>query len=187
MTEEEVLELVKSDPWMMEALFIAKSLDLKDWVIGAGFVRNKVWDHLSGKKAVGVDTPDVDLVYYDPEGNDEKADEELSKELLERTGFNWEIVNEAYAHKWHGIVPYESTEDAISKWPETATAIGVTLADSGQLRLIAPYGIDDLVNFIVRPTPIFLNSIDVLEERVRKKQWLEKWPEIKIVKNLLKG
>ncbi len=184
MNEKEILHLIKSDSWMMEALFVAKSLSLKDWVIGAGFVRNKVWDHLSGKVAIGVDTPDIDLVYYDPEGNDEEADEKLSKELSERTGFNWEVVNEYYAHKWNNLAPYKSTKDAISQWPETVTAIGVTVDESGELRLVAPYGINDLINFTVRPTPIFLGKIDVLKDRVQKKKWLEKWPNIKIVENI---
>jgi hypothetical protein len=184
MTEGEILHLIKSDSWMMEAISIASSLNLKDWIIGAGFVRNKVWDHLSGKATIGVDTPDIDLVYYDPEGNDEGADEKLSKDLSERTGFNWEVVNEYYAHKWNNLAPYKSTEDAISQWAETVTAIGVTVDDSGELRLVAPYGIKDLVNFVVRPTPAFINKINILQERVQKKKWLEKWPNIKIVDGL---
>lgn len=184
MTEEEILQLIKSDLWMMEALSVAESLNLKDWVIGAGFVRNKVWDHLSGRTKVGVDTPDIDLVYYDSDGNDEETDEKLSKELSEHTGFNWEVANEHYAHKWNNLAPYKSIEDAISQWPETVTAIGVTTYGSKELRLIAPYGINDLTNFIVRPTPIFLSKINVLKERVQKKKWLEKWPNIKIVENI---
>jgi hypothetical protein len=185
MTEEEILYLIESDPWMMEALSVAKSLSLKNWILGAGFVRNKVWDHLSGKTLVGVDTPDIDLVYYDLEGNDEETDEKLSKRLSECTGFNWEIVNQSYAHKWNNLDPYTSTEDAISKWPETVTAIGVTVNSAGKLRLFAPYGITDLINFIVRPTPTFLNKINVLKDRVQKKKWLEKWPKIKIVENVV--
>lgn len=181
MTEKEILYLIKSDAWMMEALTIASSLNLKDWVIGAGFVRNKVWDHLNGKTMTGVDTPDIDLVYYDPEGNNEETDEQLSKELSERTGFNWEVVNEYYAHKWNNLDPYKSTEDAISQWPETVTAVGVTMDKSGKLRLVAPYGINDLINFIVRPTPIFLNRPEVIRDRMHKKKWLEKWPNIKIM------
>lgn len=180
MTKEDILRLIERDLWMMEVISIAKSLELKDWVIGAGFVRNKVWDCLSGKIVNGVDTPDVDLVYYDSGGNDEEADEKLSKELSERTGFNFEIVNEFYAHTWNNLAPYKSTEDAISQWPETVTAVGVTMDNSGKIRLVAPYGIDDLINFIVRPTPLFINKIDLLRERVVKKKWLEKWPNIKV-------
>ena len=183
MTEKEILLLIESDPWMMEVLSVANSLELKDWIIGAGFVRNKIWDHLIGKDAVGVDTPDIDLVYFDPDGNNQEEDEKLSKEISDRTGFNWEIVNEFYAHKWNNTSPYKSTEDAISQWTETVTAIGVTLDGFNKIKLIAPYGTNDLVNFIVRPTPAFKDKIEVLKERVQKKRWLEKWPRIRVIED----
>ncbi len=183
MTKEEILDLIKSDPWMMEVLGIARSLGIKDWAIGAGFVRNKVWDHLSGRTKIGVDTPDIDLVYYDPQGNDEVSDEKLSVELNKKTGYNWEVVNQNYSHVWNKLDPYTSTVDAISKWPETVTAIGVSFDNDNELHLIAPYGVDDLVNFVVRPTPAFKDKVDVLNNRVIKKKWLEKWPRI-VVKEI---
>lgn len=93
----------------------------------------------------------------------------LSKELSEQTGFNWEIVNEFYAPKWNNFAPFASTEDAISHWAETITAIDITLDHSGELRLFAPYGISDLINFIVRPTPIFVGKMDVFKNRVKKR------------------
>ena len=180
MTKKDILGLVKEDKWMMDVLRIAKKLNLLDWVIGAGFVRNKVWDHLHGYEKSQVDTPDVDLVYYDPSGNDQKSDESLSKKLKKKTGINWEVVNEVYAHKWNNIPPYKSTEDAISQWPETATAVGVKI-ENGELKLVTPYGIDDLVNLIVRPSPKFSGGIEIVKERMEQKRWLEKWPKLKLV------
>ncbi len=165
----------------MKVILTASSLNLKDWAIGAGFVRNKVWDYLSGRVNEVVDTKDIDLVYFDPNGNNEEADKKLSEEMQTKTGFVWEIVNQCYTHKWNNVPPYESTEDAIAHWPETVTAIGVTMDKENRLRLVAPYGIGDLVHFIVRLSPRFEGEREVLEERVRKKQWLEKWPRIKVV------
>lgn len=179
MTEQDILNLIKQDAWMMNVLQIAEKQHLKDWLIGAGFVRNKVWDHLHGYKKEGVETHDIDLVYFDPNGNDEKADNELSEKLQKETGIAWEIVNEAYAHVWNDLPPYTSTTDAIAHWPETATSIGVTLED-GELKLIAPYGIEDLVNLVVRMSPQFPEGIQVAKERIEKKKWFEKWPRIKL-------
>jgi len=181
MTEQEILNLIENDKWMMNILRIARSQNLKDWAIGAGFVRNKVWDHLSGNIKEEVDTKDIDLVYFDPNGNNKEADEELSKKLKEETGINWEIKNEVYMHKRNNLPPYKSTEDAISQWPETVTAVGVTIDKNNKLKLIAPYGIDDLVNFIVRPIPDFKERLEIINQRVKEKGWLEKWPQIKIV------
>ena len=179
MTEEDILNLIRKDEWMMDILHTAENLNLPDWVIGAGFVRNKVWDYLHGYDKPKVDTADIDLVYYAPNGNDQEADERLSERLKEETGIEWEVVNEAYAHKWNNLPSYKSTEDAISCWPETATAVGVKI-ENEELKLIAPYGIDDLVNLIIRPSPKFPDGVKRVRERITEKKWLEKWPKLKI-------
>lgn len=182
MNEQEIENLIKSDKWMMEILNIAESLNFPNWVIGAGFVRNKVWDYLHGYSNSKVDTNDIDLVYYDPKGNNQRSDEKLSKELKKQTGIDWEIVNETYAHKWNNIPPYKSIEDALSQWPETATGIGVRL-ENGKLTLLAPHGIDDLVNLIVRPSPKFPGGIEIVKKRAQKKGWFDKWPKLKFSHN----
>lgn len=169
---------------MMDILHIAEKLDFPDWVIGAGFVRNKVWDFLHGYQKEKVDTNDIDLVYFDQNGNNESADEKLSGELKDKTGLNWEVVNEAYAHKWYTIkpLPYTSSEDAVSKWPEIATCIGVKI-ENRELKLIAPYGVGDLVNLIIRPNLACIdegNVKNIVIERAKKKKWLEKWPKLKL-------
>ena len=178
MTKSDILQLIKNDPWMMNVIGIAKDLNLPEWVIGAGFVRNKVWNHLHGYTNKEVDTHDIDLVYYDPSGNDEKADQELSLRLTKETGINFEVVNQFYAHKWNGVPPYTSTEDAISTWPETATAVGVTIKDN-RLWLIAPHSVDDLVNIIVRSSPRFKGNLEAFKRRVKEKCWAEKYPKIR--------
>lgn len=184
MTEQDILNLIYEDKWMMDILHTAEKLNLPDWLIGAGFVRNKVWDYLHGYNKPQVDTADIDLVYFDPSGNDENADEKLSEELRTKTGLNWEVVNEAHAHKWYTIKPppYTSSKDAVSKWPETASCIGVK-TENGKLKLIAPYGIGDLVNLIVRPNRAFIdegNVKNVVVERTKKKKWLEKWQKLQL-------
>lgn len=182
MNKTDILNLIKNDEWMMSILKTASELNLPDWVIGAGFVRNKVWDYLHGYSKPRVDTNDIDLVYYDPLGNDEKSDQELSEKLKKETGMDWEVVNETYAHKWDDLPPYKSTKDALSQWPETATGIGITI-EKGKLKLIAPYGIDDLVNLIIRPTPKFPGGIEKVRQRAKEKKWLEKWPKLKFATN----
>jgi len=181
MTEQEILNIISSDEYMMRALRVAEELKLKDWLIGAGFVRNKVWDHLHGFSKKEVDTADIDLVYFNPVGNDEEADQKLSQKLNEETGLTWEVVNQFYAARWHGDEQYESTEDAISQWPETVTAVGVYLKN-GQLYLVAPYGIDDLVNLVVRKSPKFKGDDAVFQQRMKQKQWFKKWPKLTLAK-----
>ena len=58
----ELVGLAQQSPALMAALRAARALDLPSWAIGAGVVRNEVWDHLHGYKQA---TPmqDVDVVY----------------------------------------------------------------------------------------------------------------------------
>lgn len=179
MTEQDILDLIKNDNKMMEVLEIAEKLNLSDWLVGSGFVRNKIWNHLSGRHTDYLDVTDIDVVYFDPNGNDQKRDQELMEKLGIETGLEWEIRNNAYKYKSNERSEYATSEDVISAWPETVTAIGVRLTN-GVLGLIAPYGIEDIVNFVVRPSPQYKDGVERIKERVAKKKWLDKWPQIQL-------
>lgn len=51
MTEDDLARLVRGDDWMMRVLRAADMVALPDLWIGAGFLRNAVWDWLSGRGA----------------------------------------------------------------------------------------------------------------------------------------
>lgn len=179
MTEQDILKIIENDKWMMDILHVAQKFNLPDWMIGAGFVRNKVWDYLHGYKNEKVLTRDIDLIYFDKNNIDENKDIQLSKEAKEETGVNWEIVNQAYTHKWHNREPYKNTEEALADWVEIPTCVAVSINNEGKLQLHAPHGIDDLVNLIVRKNPTCSDS-SLYESRVINKRWKEKWPKLNI-------
>ena len=56
-------------------------------------------------------------------------------------------------HLLNGEPMTNSFEEAIAQWPETATAIAIRLINDGDLEVFAPYGVTDLQNMEVRPTP----------------------------------
>jgi len=172
--------MVKKDKWMMEVLREAEKLDLPDWMIGAGFLRNKVWDHLHNIERSVADTNDIDLIYFDIKDT-ELADKKLSTKMNGQLGLKWEIVNQSYTHKWHDReISYKNATEALSEWVETPTCVAVTL-ENGEPKIIAPHGIADLVNCIVRPSPSRKGDLNTFYERVESKRWLEKWPKLKIV------
>ncbi len=180
MTEQDILNLIKKDRSMMDVLEKAEKLNLPNWLIGAGFVRNKIWNYLSGRETENIDATDIDLVYFDPTtSNEQKRDELLMEKLNEETGLDWELRNNAYNYKSDTRSIYTSREDVIAHWPETVTAIGVTI-ENGNLKLITPYGTEDLVNFIVRPSPKYKDGVERIRERIAKKKWLEKWPNLRL-------
>jgi hypothetical protein len=69
--------------------------------------------------------------------------------------------------------------DAIRRWPETVTAVGVTLDDHNRITFIAPYGAEDIFEMRVRRSPLF-EDIDYYRNRVTNKNWKEIWPRITI-------
>src|SRR4051812_12336693 len=57
-------EIVRSTPWLMDALAAARKVAAPDWLIGAGAVRTAVWDRLHGYDKA--ELADVDLAFFDP-------------------------------------------------------------------------------------------------------------------------
>ncbi len=63
-TEQDIVRLIENDEWMINVLQLAKSLELPDWWICAGFVRSKIWDTLHNYE-IRTTIPDVDVIYFD--------------------------------------------------------------------------------------------------------------------------
>jgi len=184
-TEGEIVSLIQEDKWMMELLKYAKSMNLPNWWICAGFVRSKIWDVQHGFDE-RTTIPDIDVIYYDRtniEKSVEKEHEEALKSILPT--IPWSVKNQARMHKVNNAPPYTSSVDAISRFPETATALGVKLDEENKLILTAPHGIDDVVNLIVKPTPYFCEQkeqMKIFEERIRIKKWEVVWDKVEIIR-----
>lgn len=182
---KDIIDLIQNDDIMMEILSTVKFLKLSDCWICAGIIRNKVWDALHSFEGPTV-IEDVDVVYFDLSHIDEETDRSIEERLYAiHPNINWSVKNQARMHKRNGDHPYKSTEDAVSKFPETATAIAVRLNDENDMDLITPCGIEDLVNLIVRPTKHFVSNANtkakVYEDRLQKKKWKEKWNKLDII------
>lgn len=181
MNEQDIIKIIENDPWRMEVLKTLQSLNLPDWIIGAGFVRNPVWDYLHGYEK---QTPltDIDVAYFDSSDLTEETEIKYQNILKEIFDADWSVTNQARMAKINNHnEDYISTEDAIAHWPETATAIGVTILYGDELKLIAPHGIGDLISLKLCMTPEFGDGIDAFKSRIEKKKWLLKWPKLKII------
>lgn len=177
-TEEDIIQLVKADPWMMEILATAKSLQLPDWWVCAGFVRAKIWDALHGFEQRTA-LPDVDIIYFDCTNLQEAEEKKLEARLRSiNPAIPWSVKNEARMHIVNNLSPYTSSIDAISKFPETVTALGLSLDEQDRIILTAPHGIQDVINLIVRPTPHFIEHTELMaiyEKRLVSKNWKGRW------------
>ncbi len=181
MNKNDICALIKNDPGMMDVLKTARSLDLPDWWIGAGFVRSKVWDYLHNYTTRTI-LPDIDVIYFDKNDISEKSERMYEKKLSSLLpDIKWSVKNQAKMHTLHHHAPYNSSKEALSHWVETATCVGVKLDEKNELMLIAPHGIYDLIHLILRPTPGEYPDTKIFYERIEKKQWLQKWPKLRIM------
>lgn len=173
--------LIHADAERMRLLGLVRALDLPDCWIGAGAVRNAVWDHLHGR-APRAPGGDIDIIWFDPGQADREVDARIEQALRGADGaIDWSVKNQARMHTGNGDGPYASAPDAMRYWPETATAVGVRLDASGELVIAAPFGLDDLFDGVIRPTPAFTEHKRTLfDARWQGKRWLNEWPLLRL-------
>ena len=171
--------LSKSD-LHMRCLQAARTLDSPDCYLGAGFLRNAIWDHLHHKT---VTTPlnDVDLVYFDAQHISKEFEEEAARKLKTICPeVNWEVKNQARMHLRHNHQPYRNTTEGISYWVEVPTCVGVKLTNDGQFEFTAPFGLEENWSLDIKVNPEYPRH-QLFRERVAKKRWLEIWPKLNCI------
>lgn len=182
----ELTRLLRADTRRWRLLALVRDLGLPDAWVGAGFVRAVVWDHLHGRTPVQPASDadvDVDVVWFDPSCMDQETDRALQRRLC-RVGpdTDWSVKNQARMHVRNGDPPCRSTSDAVSRWPETATAVAVRRTSGDQVEILAPFGLDDLFGLLLRPTPAFAGSrAPAVWARAAAKGWFVRWPRLRAV------
>lgn len=176
--QQQIIDWLRQDSQRMQALCTARRLGLHDWCLGAGFVRNLVWDRLHGFTA---STPlnDIDVIHFDPRHRDAERDKMLESRLLEWLALPWSVKNQARMHLRSQREPYRDSEDAISYWTEIETAVGARLHADDRITLVAPFGLQALFNNSITFNPKS-NNLAAFEQRVAEKQWLAHWPKLRL-------
>jgi hypothetical protein len=179
--ETDLAALLEADGPRMQAMTAVRALGLPDSWIGAGFVRDAVWDLLHGRSP-SLLSGDIDVIWFDPDRAERSLDEALEarlRKILPISG--WSVKNQARMHLRNGDAPYRNSADAMTHWPETATAVAARPTAGGRVEISAPLGLADLYACRLRPTVSFSNARrTIFEERVRKKRWLERYPRLVI-------
>lgn len=179
-------ELIRGSEWFMSVLSAARDCDPPSWWIGAGVIRDLVWDEMHG----GFDpthVKDVDVAFFDPadlsRGRDVAVEEALCRRL---PGVPWEAKNQAAVHTWferifgYPVEPLQSVADAVATWPETATSVAVRLDERDRLLITAPFGLDDLLLGICRRNPRRV-SVERYRQRLATKRIAERWPKVRVM------
>lgn len=163
----------------MRILRQVAALELPDGWVGAGFVRNAIWDDLH-QHAQPTPLTDVDVVYFCPARTDPARDQRYEAALRATApDVPWSVKNQARMHLRNGDPPYAGTGEALSCWPETCTAVAVRL-NHDAVEALAPLGLHDLFDLVVRPTPHFQAKLEVYRARLAGKAWPERWPGLRL-------
>lgn len=182
MAEQRVVQIMQQVPELMTILKVIDRCHLRQGALAAGSIRNTVWQVLSHQPVQLMS--DVDVVFFDP---DRPASDDLKiyDHLVQvAPQFNWQVKNEVYmAHYNFADTPeFTSVADAIGHFVETPTCVGAYLA-AGEVKLIAPHGVTDLLALRCRPIPFYQQDqqhLAIFRERMAKKQWQQRWPQLQI-------
>ncbi|BAZ15050.1 hypothetical protein NIES4071_69200 [Calothrix sp. NIES-4071] len=162
-----------------EVLPAIAELQLPNWWLAGGAVRNTVWRQIFSDDCKLV-IKDFDIAFFDAEGD--RSQELGAKETLTNQFPNYifDVKNQASFARWReGRQTFVSTEDGISNWLHTATAVGVRVNIQGEWEYFTPYGLDDLFNGVIRPTPTHVNNPDAINKGA---SFLQKCPALKNIK-----
>ncbi len=176
-----IARIIAQDPVGMEQLRAVRTLALPDWCIAAGFVRNRVWDHLHGIVPARLPV-DIDVLYFDPSDTSTGREVEFEARLGSLLPLPWEVRNQARMHVVKkSFPPHRDTAHAMTFWLETVTPVGVRLEADDSLTIVAPLGIDDLLNLRCRPTAFGHARRSEYDERIAAKRWRELWPKVEFL------
>ncbi|WP_434951482.1 nucleotidyltransferase family protein [Shewanella sp. HL-SH4] len=192
----------EQDAMRMQALTVCAQvfakLNITDWAIAAGFVRNLVWDKLHGfstSELSGLN--DIDVIYYCEKNITQAQDKHIQQILLSLMPLNWSVKNQARMHIRNQDPQYHSCLDAMGYWPEKQTAIAVKLnavnvnpqhasysvnvktgscISANTLEFIHAFELTCLFNFSLSHNP--KRSSSIFEQRVIQKKWLERYPKL---------
>ena len=181
---DELIGIIRQVPWLLEVLTTARSLGLPDWYVGAGAVRDVVWDIRFGHGFDPVNIRDIDLVYFDASDLDSATERDRLMEARLPPG--WDVKNQAAVHTWfhrrfggEPVEPLLSTVEGIATWPETATAVAVRLEVDESLTIAAPHGLDDLLDGVWRRNPVRVSDEEA-SRRLERKNVAERWPGLRV-------
>ena len=177
---------VRADPVLMDVLDGLAEDGLPDHLLVAGALYNLAWNRLSGRPALaGVN--DIDVFYFDPDPSWE-AEDAVIRRLDARFAhlpLPVQVRNQARVHLWYpqkfgvsDFAPLTSAEEMLGRYASKTHAVGVRLETDGQMRVVAPFGLDDIFAFRIVPNPVLPNRAAHEAKGARAKSV---WPEITVV------
>ncbi len=183
--EAAFLDILWRDPLVCQALERARGMNLPDWWLVSGILYNTVWNHLTCRPS-GHGIKDIDLFYFDNSDHSYVAEGAVIKRgeaVFAGLAVPVEIRNQARVHLWFERrfgAPYpqlKSGSDGVSFFASKAHAVAVRLEADGELRLHAPFGLNDVFSFRLTPNHALDNRAT---HHAKAKRQMKLWPELEL-------
>jgi hypothetical protein len=187
-SEGEFLKLIRLNPAVHEILLRLDELDLPDAWLVSGCLFQTVWNVLANERPTRA-IKDYDIFYFDKTDTSSEAEKYINHRaaaVFSDLGCEVEIRNQARVHIWYetefGVAGYpelsEST-DGIHNFLAVCCMVAVRKSESGDIDLYAPFGVEDVLQCVMRRNPWFPNAPrDCYEKKAQR--WSALWPALHV-------
>src|ERR1700758_643806 len=109
---DDIANFLADQSRIMSLLRPVAALGIEDCWVGAGLIRNAIWDHLHGIAIEPLAESDVDVVYCDYSNARLERDISIESRLIDQfPHVPWSVHNQARMHERNGDAPYRNTQD----------------------------------------------------------------------------
>ncbi len=184
--EQKLLDLLKNNNILMEALEKLKDWPVQEYYIGAWVISQTIRNQLYGKEIMhGIS--DMDIIYFDSSDVSKESEQKIGEMINKKIGNIWiefDVVNQArvhirYPNVFNGriIPPYQSLEHAIDTWPTTVTCNAIRKLPDNTYKVYSTFWLDDLFSWTIRANKQLITK-EIYEAKATK--WKKKRPELTI-------
>lgn len=192
------LQLIELNPIVVEILRRIHELELPDAWLVSGCLFQSAWNALAGE-APERGIRDYDIFYFDATDIDAGIEAQINERaatLFADLDCEVDVRNQARVHTWYadefgfdGYPPLERTTDGIDHFlavccmvavrPTGKEGTGIQQAGNDPIELYAPFGVADVLDFIMRPNPWFPDApVDCYYRKAER--WQSVWPALTV-------
>ena len=184
--EDRLVSILRRSEPLMQVLATVRDLDLPDWLVFSGAVYQPVLNDLTGRP-LSYGIKDYDVGYFDASDISYEAEDAVIRRVA--AAFEpplralVEVRNQARVHVWfegkfgEPYTPLACTAEALERFVSATFSVGVRLEPRDRLRVVAPFGLDDLFAMRLRPNPMRITTGFARTAAAAK----ARWPELDIL------
>lgn len=170
------LEILSDQPMVAASIDASIKADLPNWCIVGGLIRDFAWGKIFNRSVL---PRDIDLIYFNDNDLSAETDWEIESVLQRTSGLPFRVRNQARMHTFNAEEKYSSVVDAMSKFPTTVSAIGITSNPSREPVIFSVFGYSALFDPTFQITPHFMSKnryadfFKYLERNNLRQRWAE--------------